>query len=151
VKKIIALLTLISCHSNAQRLDTQDLYKLLRDKNEDKQTEFLLMKKFIQINSMKDSTLAFTFDKSRSRISGLDKEIVKIFGDTVTYIIYNPKAFVKFKENLQYARSTKATIDNDGKTTFRLMRISVIFSENEIYNVESELRREYVFKCFTRN
>jgi hypothetical protein len=82
---------------------------------------------------------------------GLDKEIVKIFGDTVTYIIYNPKGFLKLKSNLKYASRMKPSSGDDGKTTFHLMKTSIILKENEIYKSEGNFQREYVFKCFLRN
>lgn len=150
MKTIILLVFLTSYYSYSQRLDTQDLYKILREKSAEKQTEFLLSKKFLQINAMQDSTLTFIFDKSNSRVVGLDKEIVKIFRDTITYIIYNPKVHLKFKSKLNYASKKKPSKDNEGNTMFHLMKSSVIFEEKEILKSENNVQREYVYKCFLK-
>lgn len=102
MKKIILLFLLLTSYLLfSQSLYLYDFANIYKAKSIEEKKELLFKYKFRQEKDTDNSKSVFSRKKFRKDLQKFDIELVKILDNEIIYSMSNPKAYIRFKGNLE--------------------------------------------------
>ena len=148
MKNLLLLISLISLSAKSQALEPFQLEKIYKLNTLEKKCDFLYEKGFVKESTNDSQVIKLIKKKFIKRTQDFEIEAVKISSDSVTYLLNNPKSYVKFKQKVDYYYKEEPksvnSLDINFKNRNEFIRVREIDSSKE----NNESAKFYSFTYF---